>query len=261
MTAMFNYISPNNSPPTTLPSQQSPLNTGLSDWQKAVITGGVIGAFLLIGLLLTRQQPLPTQASSEQSVAQPDIDISSAPDTSSSVESSHESFEESTASSDSIPESINTQVPNQSSDSPQLPSISQQEAVDLLHKWQEYKRRIFAPPYERDLGDEILTGKAYHDNISRSDGQESSSEWLVNNGAYYAYGVQSIDSVENFAASGAQATIDVVVTEQRTLYKSNGRIDRNASGFDTRLVRYNLQSDSGQWKITDYHTVKTISKR
>lgn len=252
-----------NSPPTTLPSQPSlsNTNTGLSDWQKAVITGGVIGVFLLIGLLLTRQQPLPTQTSSEQSVAQPDIDISSAPDTSSSFESSHESLEESTASSDSTPERISTQVPNQNSDSPQLPSISQQEAVDLLHKWQEYKRRIFAPPYERDLGDEILTGKAYHDNISRSDGQESSSEWLVNNGAYYTYGVQSIDSVENFAASGNQATIDVVVTEQRTLYKSNGRIDRNASAFDTRLVRYNLQSDSGQWKITDYHTVKTISKR
>lgn len=248
-----------NSPPITLPSQQSPLNTGLSDWQKAVITGGVIGAFLLIGLLLTRQQPLPTQASSEQPVQQQNI--SSAPDISSSVESSPESLEESTASSDSTPERISTQVPNQNSDSPQLPSISQQEAVDLLHKWQEYKRRIFAPPYERDLGDEILTSKAYHDNITRSDGQESSSEWLVNNGAYYAYGVQSVDSVENFAANGERATIDVVVTEQRTLYKSNDSIDRNASAFDTRLVRYNLQSENGQWKIADYHTIKTISKR
>ncbi len=250
-----------NSLPTTLPSQQLPpnANTGLSDWQKAVITGSVIGTFLLIGLLLTRQQPLPTQSLPQQSIAQQDI--SSVPHPSSSVEPRRESVEGIDSSTDSNSTPISTQVPNQNSYSPPSSSISQQEAVDLLHKWQEYKRRIFAPPYERDLGDEILTGKAYHDNISRSDGQKSSSEWLVNNGAYYAYGVQSIDSVENFAASGNQATIDVVVTEQRTLYKGNGRIDRNASAFDTRLVRYNLQSDNGQWKITDYHTVKTISKR
>ncbi|WP_084544270.1 ARC6/PARC6 family protein [Chroogloeocystis siderophila] len=125
----------------------------------------------------------------------------------------------------------------------------------------EYKRRLFAPPYERYLGDEILTDKAYHDNISRADGKESSSEWLENNGSYYTYGIQSIDSIESFAASGSQATIELIVTEQRTLYGSSARIDRNGSAFDTRLVRYNLQSVNGQWKIADYHTVRTIPRR
>lgn len=86
----------------TIPSSQPSPTKGLLEWQKAVINGSVIGTFLLIGLLLTREQPLPTQTSTQQSVAEQNI--SSAPDTSSSVESSHESVEESTASSDSTPE-------------------------------------------------------------------------------------------------------------------------------------------------------------
>jgi serine/threonine protein kinase len=250
-----------NSPPTTPPYQQLPpnTNTGLSDWQKAVITGSVIGTFLLIGMLLTRQQPLPSQSLLQQSVAQQNI--SSAPETSSSVESSHESVEESTASSDSTPKPISTQAPAQNSDSPPQPSISQQEAVNLISKWLEYKRRIFAPPYDRSLGDEILTSKAYNDKIHRADGQESSLEWLANRRAYYTYGVQSVDCVNYFAASGDRATIDVVITERRTLYNSHGRIDRSSSVFDTSLVRYNLQSDNGRWKIAELNTVKTISRR
>ncbi|AFZ31038.1 hypothetical protein Glo7428_2532 [Gloeocapsa sp. PCC 7428] len=247
-------------PATTLP-QQLAQNTkaSLPEWQKAVLTGSVIGVFLFVGLLLTRQQPQYIQASPPQSVAQQDLSLP--PETSSPVESSIRSIEQAPSSSSLV--SVEQEVSNQNqvSYSPPPSSISQQEAVALINRWQEYKRRLFAPPYERYLGGEILTGKAYHDNISRADGKESSSEWLENDGSYYTYGIQSIDSIENFAASGNQATIDLIVTEQRTLYGSSGRIDRNGSAFDTRLVRYNLQLINGQWKIADYHTVKTISKR
>ncbi|PIG94362.1 IMS domain-containing protein [Gloeocapsopsis sp. IPPAS B-1203] len=250
---------------TTLPQQlthNTNTKVSLPEWQKAVLTGSVIGTFLFVGLLLTRQQPQYLQASPPQSVA-PQV-TSPPPETSSSVEpSTIRSDEALTTLRNTTPISVEREVShqNQVSYSPPPSSISQQEAVALINRWQEYKRQLFAPPYERYLGDEILTGKAYHDNISRADGKESSSEWLENNGSYYTYGIQSIDSVENFAASGNQATIDLIVTEQRTLYGSSGRVDRNGSGFDTRLVRYNLQSINGQWKITDYHTVKTISKR
>lgn len=144
----------------------------------------------------------------------------------------------------------------ESSDRPSSSSISQEEAIQLIKTWQDYKRRIFAPPYERYLGTEVLTGKAYHDNIERQDGQESSSEWVQNSSAYYTYGIQQIDSVENFFANGNQAIIEVIVTEQRTLYNRNGRIDSNASAFDQRLVRYNLELDRGQWKIADYNTIQ-----
>ncbi len=107
----------------------------------------------------------------------------------------------------------------------------------------------------------LLTGKAYNDKIKSSDGQESSSEWLANNGAYYIYGVQRIDSVNNFTASGDQATVDVVVTEERTLYNSQGKIDQKNSAFTTLLVRHNLENNEGTWKIAQYRTIKNLVRR
>jgi serine/threonine-protein kinase len=140
-------------------------------------------------------------------------------------------------------------------------SISRSEAVNLIERWLKAKRDIFGSSYQTYLGEELLTGKAYDYNIKRSDGQESSSEWLANNGSYYIYGVQRIDSVNNFTASGDQATVDVVVTEERTLYNSQGKIDRKNSAFSTSLVRYNLQNDQGRWKIAQYRTIKNLARR
>ena len=137
----------------------------------------------------------------------------------------------------------------------QFPSFTQQEAVNLLERWLNAKREIFAPPFDRELGGELLTGKVYYDNIGNPEG---SVGWLQDNSSYYTYGVQSIDSVESFSATENYATIEVVVTEERTLYNQYGNIDRNASGFDSRLVRYSLKSENGQWKIADYQTVKEI---
>ncbi|GCA95681.1 ARC6/PARC6 family protein [Microcystis aeruginosa] len=91
--------------------------------------------------------------------------------------------------------------------------------------------------------------------------QESSSEWLANNSAYYIYGVQRIDSVNNFTSSGDQATVDVVVTEERTLYNNQGKIDRKNSAFTTSLVRYNLENDEGTWKIANSRTLKNLVRR
>ncbi|MFM7787701.1 MAG: IMS domain-containing protein, partial [Microcystis panniformis] len=65
----------------------------------------------------------------------------------------------------------------------------------------------------------------------------------------------------NFTASGDQATVDVVVTEERTLYNSQGKIDRKNSAFSTSLVRYNLQNDQGRWKIAQYRTIKNLARR
>jgi serine/threonine-protein kinase len=55
--------------------------------------------------------------------------------------------------------------------------------------------------------------------------------------------------------------VDVVVTEERTLYNSQGKIDRKNSAFSTSLVRYNLQNDQGRWKIAQYRTIKNLARR
>jgi serine/threonine-protein kinase len=154
------------------------------------------------------------------------------------------------------PEPLYSPVPQQT-----VNSISRSEAVDLIERWLKAKRDIYGPSYQTYLGEELLTGKAYNDKIKRSDGQESSSEWLANNGAYYIYGVQRIDSVNNFTTSGDQATVDVVVTEERTLYNSQGKIDQKNSAFTTSLVRYNLENDEGTWKIANHRTLKNLVRR
>ncbi|RUS94650.1 hypothetical protein DSM106972_092870 [Dulcicalothrix desertica PCC 7102] len=154
-------------------------------------------------------------------------------------------------SSDSNSSNLN---PNSNS-SPSSP-ITQDEAVNVVKNWQQTKRRLFASPFDRNLGSEILTGKAYGINVSNSD---SSMNWLQKYNAYYTYGLQQVDSIKNFIASGNQATIEVVTTEERTLCK-NSRIDREKTVSDTSRVLYNLQFEQGKWKISAYDTLEQIQK-
>jgi len=110
-------------PATTLP-QQLAQNTkaSLPEWQKAVLTGSIIGVFLFVGLLLTRQQPQYIQTSPPQPV------------TSSSVEPSIRTIEEAPLISSLV--SVEQEVSNQNqvSYSPPPSSISQQEAVALINR-------------------------------------------------------------------------------------------------------------------------------
>lgn len=106
---------------------------------------------------------------------------------------------------------------------------------------------MFAPPYNRQIAAEIATGKQYEQNV----GSNGSIDWLKNKGAYYRYGTQRIDNVEKFIANGNQATIQVKVTEDRTLYNPNGTIDRKETDSKSRTVIYYLQMVNGSWKIAD----------
>jgi hypothetical protein len=170
------------------------------------------------------------------------------------TDSSSNSNNNNTVSSNS--NSPNSNSSNLNSNSSPSSSITQDEAVNVVKNWQQAKRKLFASPYDRSLGAEILTGEAYGKNISNSD---SSMNWLQNNNAYYTYGSQGIDSVKNFIGSGNQATIEVVTNEERTLCK-NGRQDRDNTVSDTSRVRYNLQFDQGRWKISAYDTLEQIRK-
>lgn len=68
--------------------------------------------------------------------------------------------------------------------------------------------------------------------------------------------VQKIDSVEKFVAYGDEATIEIVVTEDRRFYKDGKLIPGENTKFDTRLVRYSLLRKNGQLKIYEYSPVK-----
>lgn len=139
--------------------------------------------------------------------------------------------------------------------SPSSP-INQEDAANLIKRWQQAKRKIFANPFDRNLGAEILAGEAYGKNIGN---YESSMNWLRNNNAYYTYGLQQVDNIKNFIANGNQATIEVVTTEERTLC-ANGRPNSENTVSDTSRVRYNLQFEEGKWKISAYDTLEQIRK-
>ncbi|NJK47967.1 DUF4101 domain-containing protein [Candidatus Gracilibacteria bacterium] len=229
--------------------------SGLPDWIKALITGSLVGCFMMGALVLNNY--LNRSSNSQSTAVEPTPSPTAKTTTSPTIQPTIQPTPELIV---QLAPETNYQSSPQSY-TPPPSSISQKEATALIKRWQSAKSEVFAPPYNRYLASEVLTDKAYHDNISRSDGQESSIDWLENNNSYYTFGVQKIDSVENFVTSENTATIDVVITEQRTLYNRKGRIDPNASGFDKRIVRYNLRLDNGQWKISEYKTVKRFWKK
>lgn len=127
--------------------------------------------------------------------------------------------------------------------------LTQQQAVQLISRWLDAKEEIFAPPYNEQLVTELTTGELY-DALAEPDGV---LDWLQTHLAYYRFGVQRIESVNRFAADRDRATIEVELTEDRTLYQG-GRVNPNLTNFETELVRFTLESVDGGWKIADYKT-------
>lgn len=158
-----------------------------------------------------------------------------------------------------ISRSRNTSVvtPSNNTPSPQTTTavtpaatLTQQQAVERLNQWLQAKSAIFAPPYNEQLISELTTGEL-KTSLLKADGV---IPWLKENEAYYRFGVQKIDAVNRFVISGNKATIEVTLTEDRTLYQ-NGRIEPEYTAFETESVRYSLEFVDGIWKISDYKTI------
>lgn len=154
----------------------------------------------------------------------------------------------------------NNNVNSSSTSSSNSPSLSPQEAANLIQNWQRAKREIFAPPYNRYLGEQLLTGKAYRSKIRKSDGSESSVDWLQNNRAYYTYRLQKIDDITDFKTSGNYAVINLVIREERTLCINDRPSKDDNTVSDKRLVRYDLRYIDGRWKISDQKTERLIAQ-
>ena len=116
---------------------------------------------------------------------------------------------------------------------------------------------MFAPPFDKSQGSNILTGRAYINNIDRSsepcnssdgEGCLSSVDWLQRYNAQYSFGVQRVDSIDRFEVSGDNASIFVTVTEYRTLHQ-NGK---SKSSGGTKQARYDIKYENGRVKISDY---------
>lgn len=194
------------------------MSLDFKDWRNAVITGSLIGGAILIAMVVTKKDTQSTNqpvVSAPQSANQPVV---------------------------SAPQSASQPVTSN--------SITKQEAVNLISNWLQFKRQIFASPFNRQLAAELTTDVLYQDMIKPG----GSIDWLIENKAYYQFGVQKIESTGQFSANGNQATIEVNLTEDRTFYV-NGKVNQSQTDFTTKLVRYNLQFVDGRWKISDYRSI------
>ncbi len=134
-------------------------------------------------------------------------------------------------------------------------TISQDEAKKIIERWMQAKQRMFAPPYDQEIGSQLTTGKAYKDKVRgpSTDGTPYSSlEWLRQYGFRYQYGVQNIESVTRFESGGDRASIEVQILEDARLYNKDGVIQPKRSGIERKTVRFMLKKDSEVFKISDY---------
>jgi len=204
------------SPPTAPPVDRS---GGMGDWQKAMIIGSIIGAFVLIGLWITRPQPTPTNATADS-------------ETGNSPGSPNPSIS-------------NNLAPVPSQPTPSNPSITSQEAVGVINNWLAAKSRIFGRSYDRQLAGRLTTGERYRTTIG-------SIDWLQNNNAYYEYLSYNVQPRRDVSVSGNAANIEVSVTEDLILYV-NGRIDSNRTSFGpkTQSYRFFFEWVDDSWKISN----------
>jgi hypothetical protein len=130
------------------------------------------------------------------------------------------------------------------------PVITENQAIDLIRQWLQAKAQIFAPPFAQKPIAELTTGELYT-SLLKPDGV---LDWLKQRQAYYRYGVQKVEAINRFAASDDRATIEITLTEERTLYRS-GVIDPQQTAFATKQVRFSLEWADARWKIADYKTI------
>lgn len=166
------------------------------------------------------------------------------------VESYLEKRNETDSSASSQSQSASTNSREQVVSASPTTAITQQQAVELVTKWLQAKQDIFAPPFDEELVNGLTTGELQA-SLIESDGV---IDWLRNNQAYYRFGVQKLEDVERLVANKSRAKIELKVTEDRTLYRNN-RVDPNQTDFETKLIRYSLESVDDTWKISDYKAV------
>lgn len=129
-------------------------------------------------------------------------------------------------------------------------AFSEQQAIALINRWLQAKAEVFAPPYDQQQVVDLTTGELLA-SLMRPNGVLN---WLKTNRAYFQYGVQKVDGVERFAVARERATMEINLTEERTLYL-NGVIDPTRTDFSSQRVRFTFVVDNGIWKIADYKTV------
>jgi hypothetical protein len=142
------------------------------------------------------------------------------------------------------------------------PQISQDEAISLIQKWLEARKTLFSPPFDRNIGAQLTTGKAYKKHVEITNGKIGSTvEWLMKHRSSYIYTLQRIDEIVKFEVNDKDCIIDVRLTEYANRYDSKGKLVRSKSGEDKKIVRYFITKEGENLKISEYINITPKMKR
>ena len=123
--------------------------------------------------------------------------------------------------------------------------ISQADARSLVDEWLNVKQRIFAPPFDTDLADQLVAAGPLWTDLTKPDG---SIQWLRNNNNYYSYNGVRINDVISFTPSETMPSLVVSVTEDSVLHSPTG----SAPSTSTANWLYTFKEEGGVWKLWDY---------
>lgn len=123
--------------------------------------------------------------------------------------------------------------------------LSEIQARAIVEEWLSIKRRIFAPPFDTVLADQVVADGPLWTDLTKADG---SIAWLKNNNSHYSYSSITVNRVVQYLPSPSMPSIVVSVTESSTLHSPRG----SESSSSTRDWNYTLKKDGGRWKIWDY---------
>jgi len=205
----------------------------LPNRQKMAIAGGSLVAFIVIGFWMNRPSTTVQRVT-------PIVPISVIP----------------TPQITPVVESTLPDLPSPNSNSSL--HISENEALDLIQKWLDARKKVFGPPFDRQFASEFLTDKAYNDYIDSSHSvtnSESLVDWLQKNKAYYVYSIQKVKKVKNFKFSKDRVTLEAEIEQESKLYKLNSDNSiKNTFDFPKAInsIPFTLKLDREKWKIADY---------
>ncbi|MGA9382437.1 MAG: IMS domain-containing protein [Phormidium sp.] len=124
-------------------------------------------------------------------------------------------------------------------------SLTKEEAVNVISRYLEAKRRIFAPPYDRQVAANFTTGN-YYNNLTKPNGQ---IDYVQSINAWYEYGKSQVDPTGYFEFIGGQAQIEVRVTQDFSYYEY-GKLKNSYKDY-SKIYRFTLIPENGIWKIAD----------
>ncbi len=136
-------------------------------------------------------------------------------------------------------------LPSQKQHTAKQTGLTQLQAREIVERWLTVKSQIFAPPFNKQLADQVVANGPLWTDLTKTNG---SIQWLKNNNSYYTYKTIKVNGVVQFQPSPSMPSILVSVTEDSTLHSPKG----NAPSSSTNNWLYTLKKENGRWKIWDY---------